>query len=341
MPFLPDREDLKVAVVGFGYVGACLAATLADYGHDVVGLDTDARLTDELARHHCRFSEPGLADLIFRGMASGRLHVTTDAAEVGNADVVLITVGTPVRDDGSQADAQLRGACLELGRQLRAGQLVIMKSTVPPGTTREVVLPLLEQGGLTGEVDFGLAFTSERLAEGTALEELRTFPMVSGGLGVDSARAAANFWRQALGVSVIEVDSLEAAEIVKLAGNWWIDLNIALSNELAKFCAAYGVNVLDVIRAANTIPKGQVNVNILLPSVGADGSCLTKDPWMVWHSARQHDVEIVTAPAGRKVNAGIPEYTAQLVVDGLVERGKEPADAKVAVARSRVQEQFR
>jgi UDP-N-acetyl-D-mannosaminuronic acid dehydrogenase len=101
------------------------------------------------------------------------------------------------------------------------------------------------------------------------------------------------------------------------------------------------VNVLDVIRAANTIPKGQGNVNILLPSVGADGSCLTKDPWMVWHSARQHDVEIVTAPAGRKVNAGIPEYTAQLVVDGLVERGKEPADAKVAVARSRVQEQFR
>jgi nucleotide sugar dehydrogenase len=331
MPFLPDCKDLKVAVVGFGYVGACLAATLADRGLDVVGLDTDTRLIDELARHHCRFSEPGLADLIFRGIASGRLRVTADGAELSNADVVLVTVGTPIRDDGSLSDAQLRGACLELGRRLRAGQLIIVKSTVPPGTTRKVVLPLLERSGLTGEADFGLAFTPERLAEGTALEELRAFPMVSGGLGAASALEAADFWRRALGVNVIEVDSLEAAEIVKLADNWWIDLNIALGNELAKFCTPYGVDVLDVIKAANTIPKGKGNVNILLPSVGVGGSCLTKDPWMVWYSARQHGVEIVTAPAGRKVNAGMPEYTAQLIIDGLLERGKEPADAKVAV----------
>jgi len=331
MRFLSDHQDLTVAVVGFGYVGSCIAATLADRGIDVVGVDTDPRLIDELAGGHCRFVERGLADMLFRGIAAGRLRVTTDCAEVGAADVVLIAVGTPIREDGSLAGEQLRGACLELSRHLRRGQLVVLKSTVPPGTTRGFVLPLLERSGLTGGQDFGLAFTPERLAEGAALHELRTFPIVAGGLGADSAQDVATFWRRALGVEVIPLDSLESAEIVKLADNWWIDLNIALANELAKFCALYDVDVLDVIAAANTIPKGKGKVNILLPSVGVGGSCLTKDPWMVWHSARRRGVQILTASAGREVNAGMPEYTAQRAIDELIRLGKDPATVKVAV----------
>ncbi|MEC3976909.1 nucleotide sugar dehydrogenase [Amycolatopsis sp. H20-H5] len=331
MRFLSGHEDLKIAVIGFGYVGSCIAATLADRGYDVVGVDTDPRLVEELARGHCRFNEQGLADLIFSGMAAGKLRVTNETAALGFADVVLITVGTPIREDGELADEQLRGACTELSKHLRPGQLVVLKSTVPPGTTREIVLPLLEQRGLVGGVDFGLAFTPERLAEGTALRELRTFPIVVGGLGADSARDVAAFWQRTLGVDVIPRDSLESAEIVKLASNWWIDLNIALANELAKFCALYQVDVLDVISAANTIPKGAGNVNILLPSVGVGGSCLTKDPWMVWRAAGQQGVEIRTASAGREVNAGMPEYAAQLVIDELLKQGKEPVGAKVAV----------
>ncbi|MEU0537393.1 nucleotide sugar dehydrogenase [Amycolatopsis tolypomycina] len=332
MRFLPDQDRFRVAVIGFGYVGSCIAATLADRGFDVVGVDTDPRLVDELARGHCRFAEEGLAELIFRGLADGNLRVTTDIAEAGEADVILIAVGTPVREDGSLAEEQLRGACRALGEHLRPGQLVVLKSTVPPGTTRGIVLSLLEEeSGLLGGVDFGLAFTPERLAEGTALRELRTFPIVAGGLGAESEAAAEEFWRRALGVEVIPRDSLEAAEIVKLASNWWIDLNIALANELAMFCALYGVDVLDVITAANTIPKGAGNVNILLPSVGVGGSCLTKDPWMVWRSAERHGLPIRTAPAGREVNAGMPEYTAQLAIDELVRQGKNPTRSKVAV----------
>jgi nucleotide sugar dehydrogenase len=331
MRFLSDQKDPKVAVVGFGYVGSCIAATLADRGLDVVGVDTDPRLVEELHSGHCRFVEHGLAELIFRGLAAGRLRMTTDYAAVAAVDVVLVAVGTPIREDGSLADEQLRGACAELSRHLRKGQLVVLKSTVPPGTTRGVMLPLLEASGLIGGEDFGLAFTPERLAEGTALHELRTFPIVAGGLGEDSAADVAEFWRRALGVTVIPLNSLESAEIVKLADNWWIDLNIALANELAKFCSLYGVDVLDVIAAANTIPKGKGKVNILLPSVGVGGSCLTKDPWMVWRTARQHGVEILTAPAGREVNAGMPEYTAQVAVDELVRLGKDPAEATVAI----------
>ncbi len=331
MRFISAQDELKVAVIGLGYVGSCIAATLADRGLEVIGIDTDTRLIDELNNGYCRFEEQGLPELLFAGLETGRLRVTTNAADAGLADVVLMTVGTPVRDDGSLADEQLQGAVRELARHLHRGQLIVLKSTVPPGTTRSMVLPLLQSSGLTGGEDFGLAFTPERLAEGTALQELNTFPIVAGGLDADSAADAAEFWRQAIGVEVIALDSLEAAEIVKLADNWWIDLNIALGNELAKFSALFGVDALEVISAANSIPKGKGMVNILLPSVGVGGSCLTKDPWMVWHSARERGLEILTAPAGREVNAGMPAYTAQLAVDGLTKIGKDPAASKIAV----------
>jgi UDP-N-acetyl-D-mannosaminuronic acid dehydrogenase len=331
MRFLPDSGQLRIAVIGFGYVGSCIAATLADRGFDVVAIDSDPDLVDELARGYFRLEEAGLPDMVFRGIESGRLRVTNDMADTAGADVVLISVGTPVRDDGSLADEQLRGACRALAEHLRPGHLVVLKSTVPPGTTRNIVLPELERGGLRGGVDFGLAFTPERLAEGTALAELRAFPIVAGGYGEDSVRDVVEFWRRGLGVEVIQRDSLEAAEIVKLASNWWIDLNIALANELAKFCALYGVDVLDVVSAANTIPKGTGNVNILLPSVGVGGSCLTKDPWMVWNSAQRHGIDIRTAAAGREANDSMPEYTAQLALDELVRQGKDPAHATIAV----------
>ncbi|MBB6472634.1 nucleotide sugar dehydrogenase [Sphaerisporangium rubeum] len=320
-----------MAIVGLGYVGSCFAAMLADRGCDVVGVDNDDRLIDELGAGHCRYQEEGLADLLFSGLAAGRLRVTTDYAAIREADVVLIAVGTPVRADGSLVDDQLSGACAEVGRHLRAGHLVMVKSTVPPGATRTLVRPLLERGGLTAGADFGLAFTPERFAEGTALRELRRLPIVVGGLDAASTDAAAEFWRTTFEVEVFPLGSPESAEIVKLADNWWIDLNIALANELAKFCALFGVDVLDVIKAANTVPKGQGNVNILLPSVGVGGSCLVKDPWMVWRAARERGLEILTAPIGREVNAGMPEYTAQIIIDELVRLGKRPAASTVAV----------
>src|SRR5437763_9874623 len=129
MRFLPDREDWRVAVVGLGFVGSCLAAALADRGLDVVGIDVDSRLIAELNGGHCRFREDELGDLLVRAMAAGRLRVTADYSAAGAADVVLITVGTPVRDDGSLAAEQLSPACAELSPHVRAGQLIVLKRT--------------------------------------------------------------------------------------------------------------------------------------------------------------------------------------------------------------------
>lgn len=331
LPYPGWLESPSVAVVGLGYVGSCITATLADRGLDVVGVDIDVHLINELNQGVVRFEEHGLADMMRRGMASERLRVTDDYGAVASADVVVVAVGTPIRDDGSLDDRQLRAACSALAEHVRPGQLYVIKSTVPPGTTRSLVASLLQTSGLRAATDFMLAYAPERLAESTALAELRTFPIVVGGLDERSLSVAAEFWWRALGVEVIRQDSLEAAEMVKLADNWWIDVNIALANELAKFCALYGVDVLDVTAAANSIPKGDGHVNILRPSVGVGGSCLTKDPWMVWHTAGQQGVDIQTAQVGRAVNDGMPEYTANLIIDDLAALGKDSASATVAI----------
>lgn len=330
MKFLPDQGNACAAVIGMGYVGSAVAAALAGEGVDVVGIDLDPARVAQLARRRCAFSEPGLPELLYSGLDSGRLRVTTDYGPVSDADVVIIAVGTPVQDT-RLVDHYLRAACTELAGRLRRGQLVILKSTVPPGVSRKVVAPLLESGGLTVGEDFGLAFCPERLSEGRALHELRTFPIAVGGWCPDSAAAAAAFWRRTIGTEIIHCTSMESAEMVKLANNWWIDHNIAMANELAKLCAVLDVDVLEVIAAANTIRKGTGNVNILLPSVGVGGSCLTKDPWMVWRAARDRGLDLDTVPVARKVNDSMPGYTVDLIVEELARAGRSLGQAKIAV----------
>ncbi|NYH77267.1 UDP-N-acetyl-D-mannosaminuronic acid dehydrogenase [Actinopolyspora biskrensis] len=331
MRFLADVEQPTVAVVGLGYVGSCVAGALADRGAHVIGIDKDATRVAELAAGHVRVNEPGLSELMARCSGGPQLRVTDEYRAAAEADVVLVTVGTPACDDGALADEQLAVACRELGRHLRRGQLVIAKSTVPPGTTRDLVVPLLESGGLRCGEDLGVAFSPERLSEGSALRELATFPMVVGGICPDSSRAAQDFWQRGLGVEVRVVESVEAAEIVKLVNNWWIDHNIALANEVGKFCTAFEVDSLQVISAANTIHRGNGPVNVLLPSVGVGGSCLTKDPWMVQRAARDRDVALHTVTTAREVNDSMPHYTAELVLGDLRGRGRELEESAVAV----------
>ena len=150
----------------------------------------------------------------------------------------------------------LEAVCAVLAPLLRAGQLVILKSTVAPGTTNKLVRPLLEKAGAIQGRDFGLAFCPERLAEGNALAQFRTLPIVIGGCDEESAERAREFWADALNVEVLIFPCPEVAEMVKLADNWWIDVNIALANELAQLCGSLDVDVLDVISGANSLPKG-------------------------------------------------------------------------------------
>jgi len=315
----------EVAVVGFGYIGSVIGSVLAEKGYRVRGVEPSARIVDAVSAGKSPFNEPGLEELVARNVASGRLTVGSDPSVVASCDTIVITVGTPLSGDKDPDLSQIRGAAQMIAPYVKEGSLVMLKSTVPPGTTEETVAPVLK------EKKVSLAFCPERLAEGKAIGEFTAIPVVVGGVDEKSTARAAAFWRGALGVEVIEVHGAKSAEMVKLADNLWIDLNIALAGELAKVSDRLGVDVLDVIRAANSLPKGSSNVNILIPSVGVGGYCLTKDPWFVQRLGAKLGLELLIPKTSRNVNDSMPAYSVALIEDFLAARGKKPRDSKIAV----------
>ncbi len=322
--------SIGVAVVGFGYVGSSVGAVLADKRYQVTGIDTRSEIVDGINRGEVTINEPGLGDLVKQSVADGHLKATTDIAAVTENDVIIVTVGTPMADFEPDT-SQVAAACRDIAQHLRKGHLVILKSTVPPFTTEEMVLPILESSGLEVGKDFFLAFCPERLAEGKALRELQMLPIVVGGVDAASTEKAAEFWEEALGLPTIRVANARTAELSKLADNLWIDLNIAVGNELALLSEKLDIDVLEVIEAANSLPKGRHHVNILLPSVGVGGSCLTKDPWFVDHMAKNHDIELHLPATGRNINDSMPRHTVRLIEEGLEAAGKRLADSTVTV----------
>jgi len=325
------RRDVKVSIVGFGYVGMCLGLMLAEKGIRVKGIDVRQEVVNDVNAGKSHINEPDVPELLKKFVSEGKITASTSYAPIKESDVVLVTVGTPLGEDYSPYLGDVSAAAQEIGKFLQSGQMVILKSTVPPGVTEEVFLPNVEKtSGLKAGKDFGLAFCPERLAEGKALKEIRTLPIVVGGIDKKSSDYAAAFWN-ALGLETLSVRNARTAEMTKLADNLWIDLNIALANELALLCEKIGVDVLEVLHAANTLPKGEHNVNILFPGSGVGGSCLVKDPWFVYHLAKRHGLELKSPVMSRTVNDQMPGHMFELVEEGLNKAGKKIGHAKVAV----------
>ncbi len=321
-----------IAVVGFGYIGTVIGAVLADRGWPVTGIDVRQTVVDEINLGKTTVPEPGLNELVSNNVRVGRLRATTDFGALADNDFVIVTVGTPLGPDFEPIVDNIKAAARAVGEHLHAGHLVILKSTVPPDTTEKLFQPILEEAsGLRAGVDFGLAFCPERLAEGQAIHELMSIPIVIGAVDERSARACSTLWRHALGVDSIVVDDPRTAEMVKLADNVWIDLNVALANELAKVCDALDMDVLQVIEAANTMPKVNQNVNILRPSMGVGGSCLTKDPWFVHHLGHSLGLDLAIPRTSRTVNDTMPAYTYGLLKQFLADQGKAIETSRIAV----------
>jgi nucleotide sugar dehydrogenase len=321
-----------IAVVGFGYIGTVIGAVLADRGWPVTGIDVRQHVVDEINRGATSVREPGLDELVSNNVRAGRLRATTDFDAIAENDFVIVTVGTPLGPDYEPIVDDIEAAARAVGKRLHPGHLVTLKSTVPPDTTQKLVQPILEEiSGLRAGVDFGLAFCPERLAEGRAIRDLTSIPVVVGAVEERSARACSTLWRHTLGVESVVVNDPRTAEMIKLADNLWIDLNIALANELAKVCDGLGIDVLQVIAAANTLPKVNHNVNILMPSMGVGGYCLTKDPWFVAHLGRSLGLDLATPRTSRTVNDTMPAYTYELVKQLLADQGKAIETSRVAV----------
>ena len=296
--------NIKVAIVGAGYIGSVLAAVLAENGAEVIALDINENIVEKINLGKSPVEEPGLEDLIFKNVKVGRLKASNDISQISKADVILLTVGTPLSDNGSINKEALRNAIKSIAPFVVDDQLVIVKSTVSPySTENEVAKPLRKKANVF------VSFCPERLSEGNAINDCKTIPVVVGGVDEESSNRSLEFWKRYLRVDCILLENARAAELVKLADNTWIDLNIALAFELAKIADKLDVDVLPIIKAANSLPKGASNVNILLPSVGVGGYCLTKDPWFLYKFAKDLGEDFNTAKTSRIVNDQMPNYS--------------------------------
>jgi len=327
MHFDPEGEmaahpDRAVAIVGLGYVGLTLAVVMADVGFQVLGVEIRDEVLESLAAGRAHFFESGMDDQIQAHVASGNLRFERELPVAKGTTVYVITVGTPIGPDKHTRIEAISTVATSIATRLRPGDMVVLRSTVRVGVTREVVKPILDQAG----VPYDLAFCPERTIEGRALEELRTLPQIVGGIDAASRRRAAALFAR-VASAVVEVESLEAAELVKLINNTERDLRFAFANEIAAMCDVLGLSAHDVINAScHRYPRS----NLARPGpVG--GPCLTKDPYILAEGLLTHGLRPHLALAGRDTNEAVIGTAVRSVFNALRGLGNTGWTPRIAV----------
>lgn len=326
-----ENKTARLIVIGLGYVGLPVSARFAHAGFQVIGLDVDE---DKVARVNvgdCPIEgkEPGLAELVAEVVASGRLKATIDYSVCQDADIILIAVETPIDSVRQPRYRALRSALAALEPHLKSGALVIVESTIAPGTADRLIRPLLEaHGRRKSGRDFYLVHCPERVMPGRLLENLVHMNRIIGGDTPEAAELARVFYQHVVQAGLDLADCV-TAELVKTAENAYRDVQIAFANELALVCEQVGADVWQVRELVNKSPGR----NVLLPGAGVGGHCIPKDPWLLAYGARDHLCAVTAKliPAAREINDYMPLHMAELTVDALSEAGVEIEGAKVAV----------
>jgi nucleotide sugar dehydrogenase len=301
----------KICIVGTGYVGLTLSLALAEVGYKVVGIDTNRAMVARLNRGESPFYEKGLQPLLRHQLKENNLTFTSLWKPEG-ADVYILCVGTPIEEKTHKPvyDSLLK-ATEDVGKVLKKDDLVILRSTVPVGTTRKIVMPILEKtSAMKAGKDFYLVFAPERVVEGKALEEMKEIPQVMGGVNKQSVQMAGRVF-QVFNPSIIILDSLEEAEMVKLINNSFRDLSFAFSNKIALMCEKLNLDAVKIIKASN---DGYPRNPVALPSPGVGGYCLTKDPFLMAEVAKRIHVGPEMFLESRKINKAMPHFVAHKVI---------------------------
>ena len=301
-----------VAIIGAGYVGVPLAEVFGRAGHTIVLVETVPERVEQLNRGESYIddvSSESLRELV----EGGRVKATGDYDEVQAADAILIALPTPLSPQREPDLTIVLDSTREISKRLRKGQLVVLESTTYPGTTRERLLPVLEESGLTAGEDFHLAFSPERVDPGREDWTTKTTPKVVGGLTDECTRRALELYGSAVD-EVVEVSSPEAAELTKLLENIFRSVNIALVNELAQLCDRMGLDIWEVVDAAATKPFGYMRFE---PGPGLGGHCLPVDPFYLSWKARQFDFYTEFIELAGKVNQNMPYFCRSLISQAL------------------------
>ena len=319
-------RDARVAVVGQGYVGLSLACAAAEAGFEVTGIDVDADRVDALAAG--RLVVPGVDEATFQGgAATGRLRFSADGDALATSDVICICVPTPVRDHTPDL-SYVEQACRDVARHLVGGRLVVLESSTYPGTTNDLVTPLLEASGQRAGRDFLLAYSPERIDPGNSEFHFGNTPRIVGGTTAEATAVAALFYEQMV-EKVVALSSARAAELAKLLENTFRHVNIALVNEMAMVCHELGIDVWEVIEAAATKPFGFM---AFTPGPGVGGHCIPLDPtYLAWQVRRDVGHQFRILEQAQDVNAHMPGWVAARIGEALNEHAKPLKGAKVLV----------
>ncbi|HTT67913.1 MAG TPA: nucleotide sugar dehydrogenase [Gemmatimonadales bacterium] len=326
---LLEKAKARTAVlglVGLGYVGLPLAVELAEAGYRVIGFDVSKRVVDGVnaGRSHVQdIPTERLAKLV----KAGKISATTDLGRLGEPDGVAICVPTPLSKTRDPDVSFISAATDSVARTIRPGQAIILQSTTYPGTTREMLLPALEKGGLKVGVDFFLAFSPERVDPGNPKFNTHNTPKVVGGVTPACTRVTMALYQPAI-ETLVPVSSPEAAELVKLLENTFRSVNIGLVNEMAIVCDKLGVDVWEVIEAANTKPFGFMKFT---PGPGVGGHCIPLDPHYLAWKMRTLNYRTRFIELAGEINAEMPEYWVEKVVAALNDHQRSVRGSTVLV----------
>jgi UDP-N-acetyl-D-glucosamine dehydrogenase len=313
-------------IVGLGYVGLPLAVEFARAGFEVVGFDVQQEKID-LLNQGKSYIQDVPDEVVAPLVAAGRFRATNDFAQLAGMDTINICVPTPLRKTKDPDMSYIVNSTEQIAKYLRPGTLVILESTTYPGTTDELVLPILEKSGLKLGADFFVCFSPERVDPGNAKFQTRNIPKVVGGITPDCTELGALFYAQSLD-TVVPVTSTSVAEMVKLLENTFRMINIGLVNEMAMMCDRMGINVWEVIDAAATKPFGYMP---FYPGPGLGGHCIPIDPFYLAWKSRQSGIEARFIDLAGYINGQMPHFVVEKIQNALNESRKALRGSKVHV----------
>ncbi len=320
-------DNKKIMLYGMGYIGLTLAVVLSNAGLQVTGVDKDKNIIKNLQKGKPHFFENGLDSLLNSTIQENSIQFTSDIYN-NKGDIYIICVGTPFDRANRIADlSQIRKVSQDIANKIKKGDLVILRSTVPVGTTRNEVLPILQSNGYKAGEDFYISFAPERTVEGIAIEELRTLPQIIGGFDEKSVELTTKLFNK-ITKAIIDVESLEEAELIKLVNNSYRDLSFAFSNEVAYICEKYNINAFKLIDSAN---DGYIRNPISKPSPGVGGPCLSKDPFLFSLSQSEFNEGAILSNAGRKINSFGANYVYNKIKKFCKKTGKRINNVKILI----------
>lgn len=330
---LLKKGELTVAVYGLGYVGMALSAAWALAGAKVIGVDIDQAKVDKLNSGTVEYLEKDVVEVLTAAVKNGKFTATTDGVVASiRSHVKIVAVPVYLKKSATAIDVDfsaLASAVKSIGAGLKKGDLVIIESSVPPGTTEEVVKPILEgASGLVAEEDFYLAYSPQRIMVGHALKDIvENYPKIIAGVGPKSAEIAAGLYKHIARKGVIILESPREAEFEKLLEGVYRDVNIALANEMARLANALGISFKRAREAANSQPYSHVHK----PGSGVGGNCIPVYPYFLMWTAAKYGIELPLTRLARLINERQPEEIAFSALRAMLKHGINPATAKITI----------